>query len=175
MPNFETDRLILRPYTMGDAHDLHRLLDIDPDVWRFDPGCPRSWEDRLERIRINTARYQWFGEVGIYAVELRETGQLIGQSGLNTYLLQGTDGFTTIEVEVMYTLGKEFWGKGYATEAGREWVRYAFLEMGLKRLVDCPARANGASIRVLEKLGFSIEDYPQNPERVLAVLEIHSN
>lgn len=171
MPILKTDRLILRPFLQDDAEDIHRLLDIDPDVWRFDPGYARSWDERLERIRINTARYQWFGGVGIYAVELQETGHLIGQSGLNTYLLLDRKGFISIEVEVMYTLGKEFWGKGYATETGQEWVRYAFEELKLKRLVDCPAKNNIASIRVLKKLGFHIGENPTEPERILAILE----
>jgi ribosomal-protein-alanine N-acetyltransferase len=171
MPAIETKRLTIRPYSLDDAQELHRLLDIDPDVWRFDPGYARSWEERLDRIRINTARYQWFGGVGIYAVELKQTGQLIGQSGLNTYLLDGPDGFTSIEVEVMFTLGKEFWGKGYATEAGCAWVRYAFETMKLKRLVACPARDNLGSVRVLRKLGFTIQENPLEPKRVLAILE----
>ena len=174
MPVLETDRLRLRPYTLDDAQALHRLLDVDPDVWRFDPGYARSLEERLERIRINTARYQWFAGVGIYAVELKETGRLIGQSGLNTYLLENQDGFTTIEVEVMFTLGKEFWGKGYATEAASEWVRYAFQELRLRRLVGCPDKRNRASVRVLEKLGFEIRPNAAEPDRVLAVLENRS-
>ena len=167
----ETKRLRLRPYSEEDAQELHRLLDRDPDVWRFDPGYSRSFEERIERIRINRARYEWFGGVGIYAVELSETGQLIGQSGLNTYLMDNADGFTTVEVEVMFTLGKRFWGQGYATEAGKEWVRYAFEQMRLGRLVGCPSRDNAASVRVLEKIGFDIRDNPVEKHRVLAVLE----
>lgn len=71
----------------------------------------------------------------------------------------------------MYALGKDYWGQGYATEAAAAWVRYAFDILKLKRLVVCPAKANIASVRVLEKLGFRIEDDPLEEESVLAFKE----
>lgn len=71
----------------------------------------------------------------------------------------------------MYTLGKAYWGQGYATEASRAWVQYAFEVAGLKRLVVCPHKANIASVRVLDKLGFRFEDDPLEPGCVLAFLE----
>jgi hypothetical protein len=71
----------------------------------------------------------------------------------------------------MYVIGTPYWNNGYATELGAAWVNYAFRHAGLQRLVVGPARANVASVRVLEKLGFRIEDDPLKPESVVAFLE----
>jgi RimJ/RimL family protein N-acetyltransferase len=64
----------------------------------------------------------------------------------------------------MYKLGRAYWGQGYATEASQAWVEYAFEIAVLRRLVVFPHQANIASVRVLEKLGFRIEDDWLEPE-----------
>jgi RimJ/RimL family protein N-acetyltransferase len=97
--------------------------------------------------------------------------KLIGLGGLNTYEFENRDGSVTNEFEVMYKLGKAYWKQGYATEASQAWVKYAFEGVGLKRLVVCPHKANIASVRVLEKLGFRFEDDWLEPEHVLAFME----
>ncbi len=71
----------------------------------------------------------------------------------------------------MYAIGLEYQGRGYATEAAAAWVRHAFEVVGLPRLVVCPLRENKASVRVLEKFGFRIEDDWLEPETVIATLE----
>lgn len=170
LPILETARLRLRPLTLDDAPRLHDLLDRDEAVWRFDPGYARPWEERLVAVRRRLAQYETFG-FGCYAAELRTTGELIGQGGLSPYFFEHADGTHSLEFEVMYTLGSAYWGQGFATELSEVWVRYAFREARLRRLVDCPHKANGASVRVLEKLGFRVEDDPLNDAYVIAVLE----
>jgi ribosomal-protein-alanine N-acetyltransferase len=83
---------------------------------------------------------------GLWAVEARSTGQLMGRSGLQ-YLPE------TDEVEVDFLLGRAHWGKGFATEAGRASVRYGFEEVGVESIVGIVHPDNTASRRVLEKLG----------------------
>lgn len=166
----KTERLRLRPLTFDDAEQLHQLFDIEPDVWKFDPGYERSFHERIKLIERRLQQYQTYG-FGCFGIERKSDCKLIGQSGLSPHQFENNDGSITDEFEVMYTLGKAYWGVGYATEASQAWVRYAFNVANLQRLVVCPHKANVASVRVLEKLGFRFEDDPLEPECVLAFLE----
>lgn len=170
MFTLETERLWLRPLRIADAHDLHHLLDTVPEVYRFDPGYARSFAERVQCVERRLVQYQQYG-FGCFAIELKPNHRLIGQGGLSPWTFEDLTGTVTEEFEVMYALGKPYWNNGYATEMARAWVNYAFQHAGLRRLVVGPARANGASIRVLEKVGFRIEDDPLDPASVLAFLE----
>jgi RimJ/RimL family protein N-acetyltransferase len=83
---------------------------------------------------------------GWWAVELKKSGELIGWCGLNH--LPDTD-----EIEVLYLIGEDHWGKGLATEAAFSTVEYAFEVAGLETLVGIVHPENIASRRVLEKIG----------------------
>lgn len=166
----ETERLRLRPLTLDDAEQLHQLFDTDPEVWQFDPGYARSFDERVKCVERRIQQYQTYG-FGCFRIEHISNLKLIGQSGLSPHQFENEDGSITDEFEVMYTLGRPYWRQGYATEASKVWVQYAFDVAALKRLVVCPHKANIASVRVLEKLGFRIEDDPLEPDCVLAFLE----
>lgn len=66
----------------------------------------------------------------------------------------GLEGVTETEAELGYWVGVPYWGQGYATEATRQTVDWAFADLGLQHLYARPLQANPASCRVLEKLGF---------------------
>lgn len=166
----ETARLKLRPLTVDDAEQLHQLCDIDPEVWQFDSGYAPSLIERIKLIERRIQQYQTYG-FGCFAIEHKPNLNLIGQGGLSPHQFENHDGSITDEFEVMYKLGRAYWGQGYATESSQAWVEYAFEVAKLKRLVVCPHKANLASVRVLEKLGFRIEDDWLEPESVLAFLE----
>jgi [ribosomal protein S5]-alanine N-acetyltransferase len=166
----ETERLKLRPLTLDDAELLHQLCDMDPEVWKFDPGYARALNERIELIDRRLQQYQTYG-FGCFGIEHKSDLKLIGLGGLSPHEFENRDGSVTNEFEVMYKLGKAHWGQGYATEASQAWVKYAFEVVGLKRLVVCPHKANVASVRVLEKLGFSVEEDWLEPESVLAFME----
>ncbi|MEA5506431.1 GNAT family N-acetyltransferase [Halotia wernerae UHCC 0503] len=166
----ETERLRLRPLTLDDVEQLHQLFDIDPDVWKFDPGYERSFDERIKLIERRIQQYQTYG-FGCFGIERKPDFKLIGQGGLSPHQFENNDNSITDEFEVMYTLGKVYWGYGYATEASQAWLKHAFEVVKLERLVVCPHKANVASVRVLEKLGFRFEDDPLELECVLAFLE----
>ncbi len=151
----ETARLLLRPLDLTDAPRLNELIDGDERVWRFNPGKPKSLEQREANIRDRIAQYKIFG-FGCYAVVLRATGDLIGQCGLSPFWFEHKNGRQTLEFEVMFHFGHAYWGQGFATEAAGRWVAFAFDEAKLPRLVVCPHKDNGASINVLRRLGFSV-------------------
>jgi RimJ/RimL family protein N-acetyltransferase len=68
------------------------------------------------------------------------------------------DGSRTVEFEVMFKLGRAYWGHGYATELAEFWLDFAFREVRLPQVLVCPLRANHASVMVLERLGAEFED-----------------
>lgn len=150
----ETERLRLRPLTLDDTKPLHQLFDINPDIWKFDPGYARSFDERFKLIKRRIQQYQTYG-FGCFGIECKPESQIIGQSGLSPHQFENDDGSITLEFEVMYTLGKAYWGQGYATEASRAWVQYAFEVAGLKRLVVCPHKANIASGASFGEVRFS--------------------
>jgi ribosomal-protein-alanine N-acetyltransferase len=86
---------------------------------------------------------------GLWAVESRLDGELIGRCGLQ-YLAE------LDEVEVDFILGRAFWGQGFGTEAARASVRHGFEELGLARVVGIAHVENRASQRVLEKVGMAL-------------------
>jgi ribosomal-protein-alanine N-acetyltransferase len=169
MPRFETERLILRPYTLEDAEAAHAVLDSHPDVWQFDPGRALTLEERRAAIE---KRIQAYGGpiFGSLALTLKGDGRLIGYCGLQLYLCDRIP-LSTPEVELFYKLGRDYWGRGYAAEAAREMVRYAFDELRLARIVTCTGRDNTRSIALLQHLGMRIEPDATEPGGVLATLD----
>ena len=170
MFTLETERLGLRPLTLDDAPALHELIDKHEDMWWFDPGYARSYEERVQYVQRRLEQYEHLG-FGCFAIETKEDGNLVGQGGLSPYEFEGCDGIKSEVFEVMYAIGLVYQGQGYATEAAAAWVDYAFNVARLPRLVVCPNKANVASVRVLEKLGFHIKDDWQEPGSIVATLE----
>jgi len=85
-----------------------------------------------------------------WAVELKETGELIGFVGLK-YVDLGLD--FTPAVEIGWRLGSQFWGKGYATEGAKAALDYGFNKLGLKEIISFTVPANKSSINVMKKIG----------------------
>jgi ribosomal-protein-alanine N-acetyltransferase len=143
----ETERLILRPFEPGDAEDLH-VVRSDPSTFEYLGSAPAP-ATKLEDTRAQIARLMEYHDkhgFGIAAVVERASGRVIGDCGLQ--LLE--DG---PEVEVGYKLGRQYRGRGYATEAARAWLEYGFDTLGLERIVAVAWPDNVASWRVMEKCG----------------------
>lgn len=147
---------------------VHQALDLDEDVWRFDPGAPGTLRQRRKTIRHYAALHAQFGfgPCGAW----RKDGTFVGQGGLNPYVYDERDGTRTVVFEVMYKLARPFWAQGYATEIARFWVDFAFREVRLPYLKICPVRANAASVAVLQRLGATFEDDWLDDATVIATL-----
>ena len=104
---------------------------------------------RLGRTMAFTARQP--PGLGLWALELRETGEFLGQVGLFPVEGKGP------EVEVAYELAPRVWGHGYATEAARALVDYGFGELGLRRIVALILPDNARSRNVASKSGLTLE------------------
>lgn len=143
MEILKTGRLILRPFRESDEEDLFAYLS-DPEVVKFEPYAPMT----REQVRENLAWRMSTEEM--IAVELRETGKLIG----NVYL--GRREFDSLELGYVFHAG--FWGKGYARESCEALTERAFRQ-GIHRIyAECDPE-NENSWHLLEKLGFRREGH----------------
>ena len=154
----ETERLVLRPWTDDDIDEAYAVLEGHPDVWEFDPGYQRTRDERAAIVRKYAATNEPDG-CGTLAVVEKQRGAVIGYVGLQLYVLP-REPLATPEVELYYKLGRDFWGQGYAVEACREMLRFAFEEMRLARIVTITDGKNLPSIRLLRRLGMRIEEAP---------------
>jgi RimJ/RimL family protein N-acetyltransferase len=142
----ETQRLRLRLFTHDDVQAMFDLSS-DPEVIKYAEAKPiqdlQEAQQRLESGPLSD--YKKYG-YGRFAVELKETGRVIGFCGIK-YLPE-------IELpEVGYRYLKAYWGRGIGTEAARACVDFARDDLGIKKLVALIIPENIASIRVAEKLG----------------------
>ena len=144
MDLLETPRLLLRPFAPGDAPLVHRVYS-DPDVMRYVATGPMADLSVTERLLQDYQAHQQRHGYSFWAVVERESGTLIGDAGL----YRPPSG----EVELGYTLGADWWGRGYATEAASAWLSCAFGTLGIHEVVALAEPANVASMHVLEKLG----------------------
>ena len=145
----ETERLRLR---MFKADDLDALAEIyaDPDVMQWmSTGQPVPRERVEAAIPRFNERFREHG-FGIFAVERKEDGALLGWCGI--FHMDNTP-----EVEVAYMLGQPYWGNGYATEAASAVRDFGFNVVGLPRLVGITRPDNIPSQHVLEKIGLRYE------------------
>jgi ribosomal-protein-alanine N-acetyltransferase len=155
IPVIETERLILRGPIPADA-DAWVTFITDPDFGRYVPRSKvtRTPQERAERT-IGAYQQRWESQplsaMG-WAATRKEDNQLIGLCGIEE--LSGTN-----DGELDYLLGKPYWGQGFATEAARAMVRFAFENTGWDRVVAAIVPANIASSRVVDHLGFVYEKH----------------
>jgi RimJ/RimL family protein N-acetyltransferase len=148
-----TERLLLRPWRDADLPALTEL-NADPEVMRHIlDGSVRDPDETaagLARMRRTWSEHGF----GIFAAELRGTGQLAGWVGLAV-----PDFLPEVmpAVEIGWRLARRCWGAGLATEGAREALRFGFTECGLDRIISIRDVANGASGRVMDKLGMSFD------------------
>ncbi|MCC9311612.1 GNAT family N-acetyltransferase [Kitasatospora sp. RB6PN24] len=140
-----TARLRLRPLTLADT-DWWVELHSDPEVNRFVGAYTR--EQATARLTAIEEQWQTRGH-GLCAVELADTGELIGRSGLNHWPQFD-------EVEAGWTFARAHWGRGYAVEAARAVVDWGFTTLALPRITAMIHHGNTASTTVATRLGFTV-------------------
>jgi RimJ/RimL family protein N-acetyltransferase len=165
----ETERLVLRTPRADDADDFFAVWG-DETTTRF-IGGPKTRDEVVAMIQRMDRHWERYG-VGLFALERKEDGRALGRVGLLVWdPKRWVNGFRAdvaepLETEIGWTLGREHWGRGYATEAALACRDWALGELGLTRLISLIAHENVASIRVAEKLGESFErDVEPNPFR----------
>jgi RimJ/RimL family protein N-acetyltransferase len=147
----ETDRLLLREFVLDDVEDFFRMVS-DPDVTRFTGDGCQTLEEARKRLEEGPFQdYRKYG-YGRWAAVYKPTGKIIGFAGLKHLDDVG-------EVDLGFRFFKEHWGKGVATEASRAILAYGFDTLQRKRIIGITDLDNKASIRVLEKVGFTFEKF----------------
>lgn len=146
----ETERLILRDFTLEDVQKLAPMLS-DPRVMRFSPQGVLSTVETQAKIEDFMASYQQHG-FGKWAVVLKATHQLIGYCGIMLEHIDGVD-----EPEVGYRLDPAFWGQGLATEAAKAALQYGLDQLHLPYVLGIVEPANTASVNILKKLGMTYD------------------
>lgn len=146
----ETDRLILRPFVLGDARSVAQLAG-DREIAANTLNIPHPYEESaaVEWISMHTA-WAAAGEAYILAVERTSDPGLIGSIALDVNREHE-------RAELGYWIGRPFWNQGFASEAARAVVRFGFERLGLHRIQANHFEHNGASGSVLLKTGFTYE------------------
>ena len=148
MLTLETERLILRQWREADFEPYAEIC-ADPEVMRYLGGKPFTRLEAWRHLAYLIGHWQLRG-YGHWAVEERSSGKMIGRLGF--FNPEGWPGF-----EIGWTLSRESWGKGYATEGARRALHHAFTEMGRDHVISLIHPENKASIRVAERLGEKVE------------------
>ena len=186
----ETERLEIRPFEMDDLPVIHRILDqtfgsgdkIDDQIALQER---RSW---LEWCILNQ---KWFPHLhqppyGDRAIVLKSTLDLIGSIGyvplLDVYkqipeFSNGlpTSSFTTTEFGLFWVIDPSYQRLGYATEAARAMISFAFKVLRLKRIIATTEYTNTASQGVMQKVGMQITHNPLPEPSWLQIVGIIEN
>jgi len=142
----ETDRLVLRDLTLEDAPFVLELLNSKGFLENIGDRGLRSVEDAERYIRdVFMALYARHG-FGLWAVVLKETGELTGICGL--VKRDGLD-----HPDVGYAFLERFFGRGYAVESAAATLAYARDTLGLRTILGITVPENAGSVRVLERIG----------------------
>lgn len=158
----ETERLILRQWEDSD-YPLFAEMSSDPVVMEFYPSTlSREESDAMaSKIKGLIKKQSW----GFWAVETKSDHEFVGFVGLHKPMYE----LPVAEcVEVGWRLRKECWGNGYATEAGKEALRFGFEELNLDEIYSFASILNNRSWAVMERLNMSDTgnnfEHPNIPE-----------
>ena len=145
----ETERLILRRFTMDDVDNLVEL-DGDPQVmFHITGGLPTSREEiETDYLPAYLDYYRRYPGYGFWAVVEKRSGDFVGW-----FHFRPEPGHPSDEPELGYRLRKPFWGVGYATEGSAALIDRGFAEFGVRRVVASAMAVNIGSWRVMEKCG----------------------
>lgn len=144
----ETERLILRRFKEDDVKAIYETWLSDPEVskymiWNYqeDIEDTKKWLQKCIEKYKNDNIYNW-------GIELKETNNLVGSISANK---SENDEEC---YEIGYTIGRRYWGNGYATEALKKVTEYLIKEVGIRKFLCRYAKENIASKKVIKKVGF---------------------
>lgn len=160
-PFLRTERLTVRQWLPKDIDDLARVISVYPEQ---EHTQEEEWAISQTRDFIDWITKNPFPAPGCFHLPLvlNQTAQLIGSVALNPF--QKEENVPEIE----WTIGPEFWNKGYATEIGKEILQYGFQKAGFVKIAGFTRPDNAASSRVMEKIGMKfigMKDYKNGSYR----------
>jgi RimJ/RimL family protein N-acetyltransferase len=153
-PRLGTARLVMRGWTSPDR-DVFAAMNADPEVMEHFPATmPRDESDAfVDRIERGFDAHGF----GLWALELRESGEFVGFTGLSVprFHADWMDQREQPVVEVGWRLVRSAWGKGLASEAAREACRFGFEEVGRREITSFTVVGNLRSQAVMRRLGMT--------------------
>jgi RimJ/RimL family protein N-acetyltransferase len=153
---------VLRGWREADF-EAYAGMAADPDVARYVGGA-LGRADAWRQMALHAGHWALRG-YGNWAVERRSDGVLVGRAGL--WMPEGWPG-----LEVGWALARHAWGSGYAAEAGRAAIEWAWAELGVPRVLSIIHPDNARSIRVAERLGMRLlreDSLRGKPVRIFAI------
>jgi RimJ/RimL family protein N-acetyltransferase len=160
-----TERLLLRPFALSDAPDVQRLAG-DRAIAETTTAIPHPYEEGNAERWIGTHAEAFAqGTMVNFAITAQTDGSLVGAMGLMNISREH------LHAELGYWIGVPFWGRGYATEAARAVLRYAFESLELHRVHATHFGRNPASGRVMQKIGMTWEGCSRQHIRKWGVFE----
>lgn len=143
--SFSTERLAMRPWKLSDEASYHEIFGDLRVVW-WQSREPTFEDSRAALTRAIERQDSPQPGFGRFAMISNQTGGVVGN------LMLCPAGFAE-GIEVGYHIAHRHWGQGYATEAARAALKYGFGAMALHEIIGAVALTNGASLRIMEKLG----------------------
>jgi RimJ/RimL family protein N-acetyltransferase len=165
-PRIETDRLVLRRWDVLRDLDAWAAICADPEVMRYiGDGSVATRAECAERLEDFETTWREHG-FGLFAIDRRDTGEFIGNTGLAV-----PDFLPEIlpAVEIGWRFGRAHWGQGFATEAARAALAFAWDPVGLDRVVSVHAVGNDPSGNVMRKIGMHLDRETVHPTNGRAV------
>lgn len=150
LPTIRTQRLILRKLIPDDAADLFAYAR-DPEMTRYTTWAAHQSIDDSRAFLAETVNNYTNGQPADFGIALQSSGRLIGTCGVVKLDDAHERG------DLGYAIAREYWGRGYMTEAAQAVVDAAFRSLPMMRLQSCCHVENVGSYRVMEKLGMTFE------------------
>lgn len=142
----ETDRLIIREQTIDDLDNLYGIYS-HPDITKYMENLYENREDEYKYLEDYISHQYRFFEYGIWALCKKDDNTFIGRAGLS--LREGSD-----ILELGFVIGKEYQKQGYAYEACKAIINYAYDELEADKISALCRPENTDSVKLLQKLGF---------------------
>lgn len=137
---FETQRLIVREWHSEDKAELKKFLQDENVMYAYEHAF--SDEEVANWLKWNLQSYQEYG-YGLWALEKKKTGEVIGECGLTNQLVKGKS-----YPEIGYHLCAKEWHKGYAIEAAAATKQYAFDVLNFPEVISTIRDTNLASMNI---------------------------
>lgn len=146
----ETERIYLREMNQADFESLSKILQDEETMYAYNGAF--SHEETQKWLDRQIARYHKYG-FGLWAVILKETNKMIGQCGITMQAWKDIE-----VVEIGYLLQKDYWHKGFASEAAKACKEYAFKNLNVDEVCSIIRDTNIASQNVALRNGMKITD-----------------
>lgn len=155
-PHIDLGEIEMRQIVPEDVEYFYTYITND-DVKKFlsESDIPKTLEQAGKELMYWGRLFNIRSSI-YWAIGLKSNGRIIGTGGFNYWNREQR------RAEISYDMARDYWGKGYATAVVKSMIDFAFSNMNIKRIQATVAIHNIASIRVLEKAGFTKEGLMSN-------------